>query len=697
MKKFSVLTALFSIMFLFAACSSDDKKDDIIPPGKVDFAGFYKGDLLVSLEGTTLDPIPGKVQIIDKGEGKAKLQLRNFKFGDFVIGDIIVDDVVVTTKGEAVYLNGEENMTLIVGECDVVVEASIINKKMEAAIDVVAKNSADEENPEGQTLNIKVIFNGELTDDKASSEAKILTFSLKDIETKSTIEGEKITLTVENADGDKIVEAMPEITISENATVSPAIDVAQDFTKAVEYTVTAEDGITTIKYTVNVIVGKNKEAAITKFGLKGLNTSEAVIADDKISLSVDFADADKLKEVFPEIEISNGATISPAVDVAQDFTQPVEYTVTAEDGETTAKFIVTVAVGKNTEAVITKFSLKDVTLLKNVIEGKTINLSVDYADRDKLKNAFPEVEMSAGATISPSLEIAQDFTLPVEYIVTAENGVISTSYKVILTLENMPEPVIVPFDFSTAVFDTYKHNKSKNQSALPITIDPFKWDSSDGGVEQLFGFFVQRGEKFGVTYSDNDIDFSGPAFSIESLDTKGKGPIGSFPATPKITSGSLFLGNFKLDMKVPLKSTKFGVIIKDKPLAISGKLSYKSGLEYHYCPDPSPQMTNITEVVPGKKDEGLVGVVVYEVADAEESLNGLDIYTSDKIIGMAKATYQDGFKGDFKLDIEYTKDFDPAKTYKLAVIFSASKDGDKFSGAGGSTLKLAKLDLVFEK
>lgn len=44
----------------------------------------------------------------------------------------------------------------------------------------------------------------------------------------------------------------------------------------------------------------------------------------------------------PTIELSAGATISPASGVAQDFTNPVEYTVTAEDG-TTKIYTVTVA------------------------------------------------------------------------------------------------------------------------------------------------------------------------------------------------------------------------------------------------------------------------------------------------------------------------------------------------------------------
>jgi hypothetical protein len=41
------------------------------------------------------------------------------------------------------------------------------------------------------------------------------------------------------------------------------------------------------------------------------------------------------------------------------------------------------------------------------------------------------------------------------------------------------------------------------------------------------------------------------------------------------------------------------------------------------------------------------------------------------------------------------KNFDPAKKYKLAVVCSSSKDGDKFSGAPGSVLYVDDLEVTF--
>ena len=62
-----------------------------------------------------------------------------------------------------------------------------------------------------------------------------------------TITGLNITATFEKEDD--ITNLVPTITFSEKATISPLPSVAQDFSKDVPYTVTAENGTTTKTYT----------------------------------------------------------------------------------------------------------------------------------------------------------------------------------------------------------------------------------------------------------------------------------------------------------------------------------------------------------------------------------------------------------------------------------------------------------------
>jgi len=78
-----------------------------------------------------------------------------------------------------------------------------------------------------------------------------------------------------------------------------------------------------------------------------------VEAEKKITLTV--PNGTDVTALVPTITVSEKATISPATAVAQNFTSPVEYTVTAEDG-TTQKYTVTVTV-----STAVSFTLKPMT------------------------------------------------------------------------------------------------------------------------------------------------------------------------------------------------------------------------------------------------------------------------------------------------------------------------------------------------
>lgn len=79
----------------------------------------------------------------------------------------------------------------------------------------------------------------------------------------------------------------------------------------------------------------SSEKNIVSFTINGTN---AAVSSSTVSLVLD---VDLLDGLRPSIVVSDKATISPASDVPQDFSVPVEYTVTAEDG-TTKMYTVTV-------------------------------------------------------------------------------------------------------------------------------------------------------------------------------------------------------------------------------------------------------------------------------------------------------------------------------------------------------------------
>jgi len=86
--------------------------------------------------------------------------------------------------------------------------------------------------------------------------------------------------------------------------------------------------------------GKSNRAQIKTFVLQGQNGS-ATINHDELSIQVPVFDSiADFNLAATEITTSNFSTVFPAIGVTQNFTNPVEYTVTAEDG---SKLIYTVS------------------------------------------------------------------------------------------------------------------------------------------------------------------------------------------------------------------------------------------------------------------------------------------------------------------------------------------------------------------
>ena len=83
------------------------------------------------------------------------------------------------------------------------------------------------------------------------------------------------TITVTMPSGTDVTSLTPTITISEGCSVSPASEVAQDFTNPVTYTVTAED-TTTKAYTVTVTLLAPNAVALGSVGTFGIMATSAI-------------------------------------------------------------------------------------------------------------------------------------------------------------------------------------------------------------------------------------------------------------------------------------------------------------------------------------------------------------------------------------------------------------------------------------
>ena len=501
-KNLFYLIILFCSVSLFSACSDDDDPkvaDDSI-------TGVYKGTLDINAtltEGTEIkDQLPQKIYIDKTGDNKLKLQLKNFQFSGFSVGDIVVSDIDVKNDGGVHAFSSQTKSELSnLGTCDLDINGTIEGEKTNITIGV----NVVEGLVKGTKVEVK--FNGTKLAVDQSSTALIteFTFSSEYVTTQPLIDGKNIIFYVADTIPVEALAALaPEIKISDKATISPKSGEKQDFSKAVTYTVTSEDGVTTAVYTVSV-GGKGR-----KYG-------------------------------FEEWVVAN--------------------------------------------------------------EGQTP------------ENTFYEV---AGG-----------------------------------------------------------------------------WSSSNTGAFLLKA--MQMTDRVVVT--QNDDAYSGKsAARIETLDTKGADY--GFVKVPKVTTGTLFLGEFETEMTNTLASTKFGVPFSTKPSVLKGYYKYAPGEVYYKS---SKDEANEFTVVEGQKDECAINAILYEVStfddpNYEEYLTGVNAYTSDKLVavaqlqdGTAKAEYT-----SFELEFQYIKAYDPAKKYRLAIICSSSKDGDSFSGAPGSVLFVDDFELISE-
>ncbi|MDR2741634.1 MAG: DUF5018 domain-containing protein [Treponema sp.] len=139
--------------------------------------------------------------------------------------------------------------------------------------------------------------------------------------------------------GTDITSLSPTITFTGSA-VTPASGTAENFTNPVTYRVTAGDG-STRDYTVIVRLAEPGTKAITSFAV-GSATGE--ISEQTIAITVPYGS--DITSLSPTITFTGNA-VTPASGTAQNFTNPVTYRVTADDGSTRDYTVTVQSQGQN--------------------------------------------------------------------------------------------------------------------------------------------------------------------------------------------------------------------------------------------------------------------------------------------------------------------------------------------------------------
>ena len=304
-------------------------------------------------------------------------------------------------------------------------------------------------------------------------------------------------------------------------------------------------------------------------------------------------------------------------------------------------------------------------------ENKTITFMVaDTTKDDYLKTLVPTIKISEGATISPASGAKVDFSKGiVTYTVTAENGT-KTEYKVSVAGRG------IFFDFEDWTVATEGQPEDKT------FYEANGWASCNAAVHLIKAMGSLAGIDYQGIYpiSSTEDGHNGKAAYLESVDTKGGDMFGT--KVPKVTAATIFLGTFNAGAALgggAMKTTEFGIMYFQKPEKVNGYYKYTPGTEFYDAEG---------KLVEGKTDECALSAVLYEVENEDETLDGSNIYTSDKIVATAmfKSNKTVEEYTPFELNLEYKKEYDPAKKYKFAVIFSASADGAAYNAAVGSKL-----------
>ena len=543
--------------------------------------------------------------------------------------------------------------------------------------------------------------------EELSSEAEIVSFTFDTsvdansiVTSQPVINGDSITFSV-NSDSvsERLSALVPTITVSENATVSPASGSAVDFSQGtVTFTVTAQDGVTTRAYFAKAVTGTTDNPDITypideqlAGEYKGLlnitlggepvgsdiarNITVAKVDDETVSLTLeDFSfmgiELGTIKVDSCKIAGSDIPEYDYSLSGEQTLTLNVigEQHVTVDGGFADNTISLTISIDFNgtpvdvtfdgtkltgsesSEALITSFTFDASNSANAAVFGTTIDqdnrtvsvsMNPDTAGAWDLTALVPTIEVSQGATVTPASGSAIDLSngKSVTFTVVAENGTENT-----YTVSNDAVALIKNFGSSGGI--TY-------EGEYPVR-------PTDEGVE-------------------------GKGAIIESVYTTGGSILGQ--KIPAVTSGTIFLGNFNAFAALtnPMATTEFGILFEDKPLTVTGWLKYTPGEDFY----------NENGEIIDKQDLGTVNAVLYEVSSEDETLNGSDIYTSDKIC--ATGSFETAGAADFtefSFDLNYVKDYDPAKTYKLAVIFAASKEGNQYRAASGSIMVVDNVSII---
>ena len=323
-------------------------------------------------------------------------------------------------------------------------------------------------------------FNTDIGIDKVSvygiiSQANIISFSLPG-QTTSSINSSTHTIDVDMPYGTSVSALIASFGLSSGATAKVGATnqvsgtTVNNFTSTVIYSVTAQDGVTIQNWTVNVTIGPNSQANITSFSLPGQIQSSITYATHTIDVEMPYGSS--ISALDATFGLSSGATakVGSTNQVSgttiNNFASSVLYVVKAQDGVTTQNWTVNVTINVSSQANITSFSLPGLTNEYINSSAHTIEVFMPYGSSITALPATFSLSVGATAKVGLNSQISNtttnNFTTPVIYTVTAQDGITSQNWVVSVTIAANTETSIVsyslPGQIGNAMINTSFHS-----------------------------------------------------------------------------------------------------------------------------------------------------------------------------------------------------------------------------------------------
>lgn len=333
----------------------------------------------------------------------------------------------------------------------------------------------------------------------------------------------------------------------------------------------------------------------------------------------------------------------------------------------------------NIEVDILKVSSPEGIILNVVFSSDLIDVFVtpgtDLAALDL------DFAISEGATITPKPEEVTDYTADRRFTVTSEDRAWSKAYTVSVRPANLPT--------------RFRFENWRQPERMRYRI-PFESTTDAEGNETNLNIWACGNEAYNFL-TDKFDDYT--VFPTQPTSEAAEGSLAAKLVTRltgqidrPIASGNLFIGSFDASLRDPLESTQFGLPFMLKPLRFTGKYKYRSGGE---------------TLKSGKPDCCKIQAVLYRTSPGVSHLNGYSIKNSPNIVARAELPEADGADtpGDgfatFDIPFAYTAQIDPdalsSGGYNLAVIFSASRNGDVYDGAPESVLIVDDIEIICDQ